>query len=143
MGQPRFVERDEMGVMREVWYDHDNKRMVHRTFQDAQGIVDLNAQRRDFDGYNSDRTRRLEASIPVALFNQWCYAKGINFLKLPPEDFHKEMLRFINDPDWRKVRASGKSLRVTVPRLFAARRMIPRRALVVADEWTNVGPRPV
>ena len=143
MAQPRFIEHDEMGVTREVWYDEGSRRMVHRTFQDAQSIVDENARRRTGDGYGPTGGSRMEASIPVALFNQWCYARGINLLSLPPDEFRREMLKFINDPDWQKVRTAAPAWRVTVPRLYAARRVIPRRALVAADKWTDVGPRPV
>lgn len=126
MSRQRFIERDGFGRLREVWYDPDLKRMIYRTTTpDVEPVLRQNAADRDSDGFTADRTKRREASIPFDVFNQWCYARGVNALRLPPDEFRKFILSFINDPDWKHLRTCRSSIRASVPRLYAARRAVP------------------
>lgn len=85
----------------DAWFDGD--KLIHRTTQDVEPILDRNkAMQTAGDGYSPTREMRRVASIPVAVAYQWLQ-EGVDFRD---ENCADEIRRRLNSPEWRHLRTA-------------------------------------
>ena len=87
----------------ERFHSDDGERFHIEKIQDVEPILNRNqALRNHNDGFNSDRTGRRIASIPMVIYHQWLQ-EGFDALD-PAND--AELRRRLSSSDWMKLRTS-------------------------------------
>lgn len=91
----------------EMDYDSTEDRLVVRTTQDVEPILDHNVALQNdpgYDGYSKSRDFRHVASIPTILVHHWERTEGLNIYR--QEDWEYIKKKKLNDPEYRKLRTS-------------------------------------
>lgn len=82
----------------------DDDTFVVETVQDVEPILDWNQRARNAsDGYNSDRSMKHIARIPVIVAKMWRTMYGVDVLNPAHADKVRALL---NDSEWSKLRTS-------------------------------------
>lgn len=84
--------------------DPGTGRVVHRTSQDVEPILELNQKLYNLEdrGWSQSGEWRRAASIPLVVAEQWM-REGVNVFK---REHWPAVARKLNDPEWRKLRTA-------------------------------------
>lgn len=85
--------------------------LIHGT-QDLTALLDRNrAMANHNDGYTPSHDMRRVATIPAIIRNKWLNEEGWDAYR--PDLYGVELMRKLNDPDWRYLRTADGTLGVS------------------------------
>ena len=92
-------------------FENDGDRDYFSTYQDIEPIVESNLRaQNEGNGYSPSREMRHIAFIPNNVLTIWGQIDGVKWNKMPKREFSKWARKWLADPDYRKMRASGGPL---------------------------------
>ena len=89
------------------WFSHKDGRITIRGVQDVEPVIRnntaiLNSKRAKGKLNENEGLGTRVASIPTILAEKWMREKGLNLYTCPSKD----LLKMLNDPDYRKLRTA-------------------------------------
>lgn len=92
-------------LVEEHRYDPASKKMLVRTTQDVEPILEANKKlyNEDDRGWSKSKEWRRAASIPNVIVMKWMLEEGINIFK---REHWPRVARKLNDPEWRHLRTA-------------------------------------
>lgn len=87
--------------------DEVNKNLEQHWSQDVEPILRSNKiKRNNFDGYNSDRSVKSVAEIPMVVLYQWMTEDNVFLYSMSPQEQHIYLRKKLNDPQWAHLKTS-------------------------------------